>query len=321
MRPFPARWALAALALALAAPAARADLAAPARRGEAVRDLPGPRSPLALGWDERRIPEVAGAPAGADDPAPLALANPYVLPPVAEVSLTGGKQKSEKPARAARSRGGRRMPNLALTPERAQALLRSLTVPGWGQATLGHRTAGAVFGVIESGVWGSFMAFRIQEHLRRESSAKTALVYAGVDLRGRDEEFRRLVGAFASSDEYNLLVVARDAANQFYDEPERYRDYIATHSLTGANRWSWQDEASFLRYRGQRKEAHRAALRSNTALAIAVGNRILSVLHTARIAGRPRAASEAAPRSWKLEVRPAGGDDPTAYRFGLRATF
>jgi hypothetical protein len=213
------------------------------------------------------------------------------------------------------------MPNLALTPERAQAMLRSMTVPGWGQATLGHPTAAAVFGVIESGVWGSFMAFRIQERLRREGSARTARIFAGVDLKGRDEEFLRLVGAFASSDEYNLLVVTRDAANLYYDEPDRYRDYIATHSLGGANHWSWQDEGSFLRYRAQRKDAQRAGLRANTALALAVGNRILSVLHTARIAGRKAAPAAATPRTWNFEVRPAGGDDPTAYRFGLRASF
>jgi len=249
----------------------------------------------------------------------LALANPYVLSPEVEVRISGGKTDEKKPARSTRPRRARRGPSLALTPERAQALLRSLTVPGWGQATLGHRTAGAVFGVIESGVWGSFMAFRVQEHLRREASSRTARIFAGVDLKGRDEEFLRLVGAFASSEEYNLLVVTRDAANLYYDDPASYRDYIAKHSLSGADRWSWQDEASFFRYRAQRKDAQRAGLRANTSLALAVGNRILSVLHAARVAGR--AATADPPRSWNFEVSPSGGDDPTAYRFGLRARF
>lgn len=274
-------------------------------------------SPLALGG-EVTLPGMQAAPA-ALDPAPLVLANPYVVPPALAVSISGTKQ--EKAPKAARARRPRKMPNLALTPERAQAMLRSMAVPGWGQATLGHPTAGAVFGVIESGVWGSFMAFRIQERLRREGSARTARIFAGVDLKGRDEEFLRLVGAFASSAEYNLLVVTRDAANLYYDEPDRYRDYIATHSLGGTNHWSWQDEASFLRYRAQRKDAQRAGLRANTALALAVGNRILSVLHTARIAGRKAAPAATTPRTWNFEVRPAGGDDPTAYRFGLRASF
>jgi len=312
---------LALLALAAATLAARAESPAPADPWAGAPAAPVPaRSPLALGWDAPVVLDRALPPEPAAEPAPLALANPYLRAPAPEANRADART-SVSAGRSPRGRGGRRMPQLALTPERAQALLRSLTVPGWGQATLGHRTAGAVFGIIESGVWGSFTAFRIQEHLRREASGRTARIFAGVELAGRDEEFRRLVGAFASSDEYNLLVVARDAANLFYDEPERYRDYIATHSLTGANGWSWRDEASFLRYRAQRKEAHRAALRANTALAVAVGNRILSVLHTARVAGRPRASAADPPRTWNLEVRPAGGEDPTAYRFGLRANF
>ena len=262
------------------------------------------------------------------DPEPVSLlvtANPYVLSPSVEIRLGGGKEKPERPEKAKASRKPRRTTargrasTLALTPERAQALLRSITVPGWGQATLGHRTAGTVFGIIESGVWGSFLAFRIQEHLRRESSTRTARIYAGIDLAGRDEEMRRLVGAFASSDEYNLLVVSRDAANLYYDEPDRYRDYIAQHSLGGSNAWSWRDPSSFFRYQAQRKDAQRAALRANTALAAAVGNRILSVLHVARVANHTPAAGAA--RSWNLEVVPTGGDDPTAFRFGLRTQF
>ncbi len=303
----------AALALAFAACVAAGAVPARAERSPLAWTPAGPGG----------IPDAADAPAGpwsgeGGDAGPLALANPYVVPPVAAVRLGGGKPREAKPRS---TRRGRRASQLALTPERAQALLRSLTVPGWGQATLGHRTAGAVFGVVESGVWGTFMAFRVQEHLRREASSRTARIFAGVDLDGRDEEFRRLVGAFASSAEYNLLVVTRDAANQFYDEPERYRDYIARHSLSGANAWSWTDEGSFLRYRAQRKDAQRAALRANTTLAVAVGNRILSVLHAARLAGRRAAVPDASPRTWNLEVLPAGGDDPTAYRFGLRTSF
>ena len=100
-----------------------------------------------------------------------------------------------------------------LSAERARILLRSLTVPGWGQATAGRPTAARVFGIAELGVWATFAGFRIQEQMRRESYERTARILAGIDLRGRDDEFRRIVGAYISSDEYNQLVVFRDAAN------------------------------------------------------------------------------------------------------------
>lgn len=303
----------------LAALTIAAGLALASRSARAAAPIAiGPPSPLALTGG---IGTALDPPAGAEAPAPLALANPYALPPEADVRIGGGTGKKSAPrTSSAPRRSSRRLPTVQLTPERAQALLRSLTVPGWGEATLGHRTAGTVFGVIEAGVWGSFAAFRIQDRLRREGAARTAQIYAGVDLAGRDEEFRRLVGAFASSDEYNQLVVMRDAANLFYDDPVKYRAYIAEHSIGGDLAWSWRDQASFLRYQAQRKDAHRAALRANTALACAMGNRILSLLHTARVASRKSAAAQS-PRSWNFEVTPAGGDDPTAYRFALRTSF
>ena len=295
---------IATLVLALCTGAAHADRLAPT---------------LALdGWEAGPLDARLAALESAA-PAPLALANPFVAPP--ELDVRG--ITSSKPAARGKTpaRRGRRGAGVQLTPERAQALLRSLTMPGWGQATLGHRTAGTVFGVLEAGVWGTFSAFKIQQKLRTDASMTTARLFAGVDLRNKDEEFRRIVGFFASSDEYNQLVVARDAANQFYDNPAAYRDYIAKHSIGGDLAWSWQDQTSFLRYSAQRKDAHRAALRANTALACAIGNRILSVLHTARIAGRKAAPAAAPGHAWNFEVTPVGGADPTAYRFALRTSF
>lgn len=257
----------------------------------------------------------------ASAPAPLALANPYVIPGEFDVSISGNGRKTPakpKATRASTARRSRHGSPVQLTPERAQALLRSLAVPGWGQATLGHPTAARVFGVLEAGVWGSFTAFKIQQKLRSDASLTTARLFAGVDLRGKDEEFKRIVGFYASSDEYNQLVVARDAANQYYDDPELYREYIAKHSIGGDLAWSWQDERSFDRYAAQRKDAHRASMRANTALACAIGNRILSVLHTARVAGRKTPAPA---HAWNFEVTPVGGEDPTAYRFALRTSF
>jgi hypothetical protein len=301
---------IAGLAMLASVAPARADVLARERafaRGASPLALvlePVAPAPVALGGFVATLPR--------DEP--LALSTAFAPAPDLAVRVSGGKAgpKPRKPGRP------RRNSNLALTPERAQALLRSMTVPGWGQATLGHRTAGAVFATIETGIWGSFVAFRIQEQLRRDAAARTARIFAGIDLHGRDEEFLRIVGAFASSDEYNRLVVMRDAANLYYDNPAAYREYIAKNSLSGGNAWSWLDEASFLRYGAQRKDSQRAGLRANTALALAIANRLVSILHVARIAGtRPAPGA----RSWNFEVVPAGGQDPTAFRCGVRTSF
>ena len=206
-------------------------------------------------------------------------------------------------------------PHIGLSAERAQLLLRSLTVPGWGQQTAGAHTSATVFGIAELGIWTSFAAFRIQSQMRRESYERTAELLAHIDLKGRDEEYRRIVGAYISNTEYNQLVVYREAANLYYDDPEAYRQYIAEHSVGGTDSWSWDSEEALLRYRGQRKDAQRAGIRANTALACAVVNRILSLVHAARL------PTGAQPRSWNLEVTPGAPNDALAYRVGVRTRF
>jgi hypothetical protein len=205
----------------------------------------------------------------------------------------------------------------ALTSARARILLQSLTVPGWGQATLGHNTSAAVFATIEAGIWISFAAFQVQDNLRTSSYERTARIRAGIDLSGRDDEFRRIVGSYLSSDEYNLYVVARDAASLFYDDPAKMDAYINEHMLKGADTWAWPDVEDILRYRGQRKDAQRAQQRANTTLALAIVNRIASSLHAARIASHPGPSS----RSLRLEVAPAGPDAPSVVHVGVRTSF
>lgn len=239
-----------------------------------------------------------------------------------EVAGTGDVRSLERRAPAAeRAAGGVSPAGPALGAERARILLRSLTLPGWGQATLGRRTSATAFGLAELGVWASFTAFRIQEHLRTDTYERTARLFAGIDLDDRDEEFRRIVGSFLSNEEYNQLVVAREAANLYLrgdedDDPVAYRAYIEAHELKGDDAWRWS-VPDLLRYREQRKQAQRAELRANTALALAIANRLISAVHAARVAGRPATS----PRSWNLEIVPVDGNDATAFQFGVRTRF
>ena len=264
-----------------------------------------------------------GAPT-ADEPAAVAggtiagirgTASPFARP-VWDGGPDGPLLARAHPGEATVAQSGPR-PRLALSAERAQVLLRSLTVPGWGQATLGRNTSATVFGLAELGTWVTFTAFRVQEQMRRDAYIRTARVLAGINLRGRDEEFKRIVGSWGSSDEYNLYVVARDAANLYYSKPDSMRMYIEAHELKGGDRWAWPDLESFLRYRAQRKNAQRAAIRAQTVLTIAVINRLLSAVH----AGRASARAQEHRQSWRLEAEPASSGDVTAFRVGVRTRF
>lgn len=281
-----ARVAVVLLALALAAPAARAGAFGNSAEGGAAFE----RSP-ASGVGLERSPAALA----------MVLATPQALRDQGLAAETGGAAHASTPAAG------------TLGSERARILLRSLTVPGWGQATLGHRTASAVFLMTETGVWASFTAFRIQEALRRDSYERTARILAGIDLSSRDEEFRRIVGSYLSSDEYNRLVVARDAANLYYSDPAAMRAYIDQHSLTGKDAWDWGDADNLLRFREQRKASQRAAQRANTALAVAIANRLVSALHAARGASKLH--------SLRLDVTPLDARGQTAFRLGVHGSF
>lgn len=253
---------------------------------------------------------VLGLPSGQAAPGQFAeIATPDFASPLA-VTLPQPDMQQGLDSGSEDSDGG-----VVFSPERAQVLLRSLTLPGWGQASLGHETAAWVFGLVEAATWVSFSAFKIQESMRRETYERTAMLSAGISLDGRDEEFRRIVGSYLSSEEYNRLVVFRDAANLFYDDPAMYRQYIAENELKGEDAWAWSSVDELFRYRSQRQNVQRAANRANTALAVAIGNRILSAIHAARIAG-----TSGQERSWHLEYVP-DVEDPTAFRVGVTKNF
>ena len=271
--------------------------------------------------------EAPTAPAEAPLSAPLFLAQATPTEPdqvgggrMAPKARKPKKKSGEAAADTTATPGSAAIP-AALTGDRARNILRSLTLPGWGQATAGRKTAATVFGLVEAGIWASFTAFRIQEHLRTLTYVNTAQIYAGVDLDDRDEEFRRIVGSFPSSDDYNRLVVYRDAANIYMqpgrEDPVAYREYIANHELKGPDTWAWASQESYERYQDERKFSQRAGQRANTALAVAMANRLLSAIHAARISKAPAAE----PRSWNLECVPVGGGDPTAFHLGVRTRF
>jgi hypothetical protein len=268
---------------------------------------------------------VEASPFGATGPE-LALYEPS--PIISRLALDAGSITAPRDPKKPKKGKGEKTPHAeasdpdaGLGPERAAILLQSLTVPGWGQATLGHKGSAKTFALVEAGIWTAFIAFRVQASMRTDTYLRTAQLSAGIDLRDDDDEFRRIVGAYSSSDEYNLLVVSRDAANQFLSDPANpdmvgYRAYIEEHSLKGDQSWRWSDQESFLKYGDQRQFAQKAGLRANTALGLAIANRLVSALHAARLAGK----SHEKPQSWRFELEP-GLAEPGRFRAALTKNF
>ena len=173
-------------------------------------------------------------------------------------------------------------------------VLRSLALPGWGALAAGHRNVGLSFLVAEAALWTTVGVSVGQGRLRRGSSEQSAEIYADFDLKAHDDRFRKLLSNYRSSDEYNRLVIYREAAALYYGDVTRYNDYIDTHSLKGADAWNWQSDEQWERYRQLRRASERAFQRARFAAAGALVNRVAAAIVSSRLSPSSGTATRAA---------------------------
>jgi len=205
---------------------------------------------------------------------------------LASVPAAAGPQSPGRLARPAPgARGGETSPLVAMG--------KSLLVPGWGQLVTGHHTQAAIFAALEFGTWVTYGTFQRQGALRRDSYFATALQFAGIDLHGKPDNLRVLVGQYQSNAVYDQYVVLREAAYFFTDSTQRAQ-FIATHYLGPADAWSWDSFDAFQVYRAQRRSSEQAFQRARYAVGFAVVNRLVSAIAAARQATALRKAAHAA---------------------------
>jgi hypothetical protein len=203
--------------------------------------------------------------------------SPPVSPPTLAERLASAPDPA-KPASPARR---------SVAPE----VLRSLALPGWGAWNAGHRDVGMGFLALEGAIWSTVAVSIGQGRLRRGSSEDTALLFAGINLDSHADRFRKYVSNFRSSEEYNRLVVAREAASLYYGDFEKYNQYIDEHSLQGADAWSWQSDEEWSRYRQLRRSSERAFQRARFAAGAAVVNRVAAAIVSARLSRKSPSTS------------------------------
>ena len=160
----------------------------------------------------------------------------------------------------------------ALPPERdlKWALLLSAAIPGAGEYYAGHPYRALAFGTVEAGIWISYATFKVQEDLRHDSAIDYAVAVAGAVPNG-DDDYYSAIGQFQRSN-------GPGQWNEFVRRRARDSGEVVGVEYTGDAGWAWPSEDQFVRYRDIRKSALSAEDNATNMLAVAIVNRIASMV-------------------------------------------
>ncbi len=152
----------------------------------------------------------------------------------------------------------------------AWALALSAAVPGAGEYYAGHTNRAIVFGTVEAGIWISYATFKVQEDWRADSAIDYAVAAAGA-LPSGDEDYYAAMAQFLRSD-------GPGQWNEFVRRRARDTGEIVGVEYTGDAAWAWPSEDHFVRYRDLRKGQLEAEDHATNMLAVAIVNRIASMV-------------------------------------------
>lgn len=160
----------------------------------------------------------------------------------------------------------------------AWALALSAAVPGAGEYYAGHTNRAIAFGTIEAGIWISYATFKVQEDLRHDSAIDYAVATAGALPEGAlgersldPDDYYAAMAQFLRSD-------GPGQWNEFVRRRERDTGEVVGVEYTGDSGWAWPSVDHFVRYRDIRKSQLEAEDRATNMLAVAIVNRIASMV-------------------------------------------
>ncbi len=163
-------------------------------------------------------------------------------------------------------------------PNVYKAALFSALIPGWGQAYAGRNTRALVFGTIEAGIWISYATFKVQENTRADRAIEYAVATAGASQGGSDDYYSAMA-----------LFMRADGPgqwNEFVRRRERDTGEVVGVEYTGDDVWAWPTLDHFTRYRDLRAGSLEAGERATNMLAVAIVNRIASVVDVVYVVRR-----------------------------------
>ncbi len=144
----------------------------------------------------------------------------------------------------------------------------SFLLPGSGQAYAQSKGRSAIFLGVETAVWAGFFGLRGYGRWLREDYKLYAAAHAGVNLKGKDDEFFRSLAFYESREEYNRY--------QLWGDREKAELYGEGYY------WEWESPEARKKFKSIRDRSKTAYQRAIYMLGLALLNRVASSIDAVR---------------------------------------
>ena len=151
-------------------------------------------------------------------------------------------------------------------PSRGQVFFKSLLIPGWGQLTLGAKTAARHFLLAELTLWGTVLAFNAYGNWLRQDYRTFAFAHAQVTPGPKDRRYWVDIGNFDSIYDYN-------------QEKLRQRNVKALRNPDGDEFWQWDSPENRAFFEELRIRSDKAFERRNFSIVGVLLNHLTSAIH------------------------------------------
>lgn len=154
---------------------------------------------------------------------------------------------------------------------RGAAMLRSLLIPGWGEAYLGHRRTANAFFWADVAIWATVISLETYSRWREDQFIAFATQHSGAQMSGKNDSFFADISNYMNTEAYNEAKLRNRDFDALYTDPSYY--------------WSWDSDRSRLDYDHIRLSSRAAHNKIYFFIGAAALNRIISVIDTGKKAG------------------------------------
>lgn len=172
------------------------------------------------------------------------------------------------------------------------AVVYSLVLPGMGELYSERFDLGRYSLIAEAALWLAYAGFQFYGTWLQDDARSFAVMHAGINPAGKDDQFYVNVGNFLNAYDYNNKKLRDRDLDKVYDDP--------------SYSWQWDNDADRARFRDLRVSADNAFNNSRFVIAAVIVNHIISAINAARLTSKYNSALETRTSSFEIRASVLG---------------